>query len=171
MIFADIKRTCELLEWRGLRALQLVIWPGFWATLAYRFGNWFTKRNVLLRIPGMILYTLWKLSVEMSWGISISAKAQIGPGLFINHFGCIFIHSDAVIGRNANISQEVTIGVKGNTHGGAPTVGDNVFFGAGAKVLGKIRIGNNAVIGANAVVVKDVEEGWVVGGVPAERIK
>ena len=73
------------------------------------------------------------------------------------------------IGEDCWINQQVTIGYNGN--GEAPVIGDNVMITCGAKVLGNINIGDNAVIGANAVVVKDVEAGAVMGGIPAKRIR
>ena len=73
------------------------------------------------------------------------------------------------IGENFWINQQVTLGYKDNTR--APIIGDNVMVTCGAKVLGPIAIGNNVVVGANAVVVKDVEDNVVVGGIPAKIIK
>lgn len=171
LFVSDVRRTKALLELQGVRSLKLLLWPGLWASATYRFGHWANQLPVLLKVPCMALYTFKKLTVEVWWGISISAHAKIGSGMFINHFGCIFVHGDAVIGKNVVLSQEVTIGVKADTHSGAPTLGDNVVVGAGAKVLGCITLGNNVTVGANAVVVKDVPADWVVGGVPAERIR
>ncbi|MFA5187857.1 MAG: DapH/DapD/GlmU-related protein [Patescibacteria group bacterium] len=147
--------------------------PGFWAILVYRYGNFFTRLNIpVIKQLGLIAYFPFKILVEIFWGVSISRKAKIGPGFFINHFGCIFIHFDAQLGQDCVISQEVTIGVKGwDTHAGAPKIGDRVRIGPGAKILGPITIGDNSIIGANAVVTKDVEANSVVGGVPAKFIK
>ena len=73
------------------------------------------------------------------------------------------------VGENCWINQQVTIGYNG--HGKAPVIGNNVMITCGAKVLGEITIGDDAVIGANAVVIRDVEPGAVMGGVPAKRLK
>jgi serine O-acetyltransferase len=173
MIFQDIQRICKLNNWAGLKKTNLLLMPGFWGVLVYRYGNFFTRLNwPIIKHLGLITYLPLKFLIEIFWGISISRKAQIGSGFFINHFGCIFIHFDAKIGSNCVISQEVTIGVKGaDTHGGAPIIDDNVRIGPGAKILGSIKIGSNAIIGANAVVVKDVLANQIVGGVPAVFIK
>ena len=94
---------------------------------------------------------------------------QIGSGLIITHFNGIFVNALS-IGKNCQIRQNCTIGVKRNGEHG-PTIGDNVEFGAGCKVLGEITIGNNVKIGANAVVVHDVPDNCVVAGIPAKVIK
>lgn len=92
---------------------------------------------------------------------------KIGGGLFIQHGFATFIAAES-IGENCWINQQVTIGFRDNTT--APVIGNNVTITCGAKVLGPITIGDNSIIGANAVVIKDVEPGAVMGGVPAHRL-
>jgi len=92
---------------------------------------------------------------------------SIGGGLFIQH-GFATILAAKSIGRHCHINQQVTLGYKGAE---APVIGDNVTVTCGAKILGGIKVNNNVVIGANAVVVKDVPENVVVVGVPAYIIK
>jgi serine O-acetyltransferase len=102
------------------------------------------------------------------FGIQIGYEVEMGSGFYIGHFGTIIISSSAVVGNNCNISQGVTIGrTNQGERAGAPTIGDNVYIGPGAKVFGNIKIGDNVAIGANAVVTKDVDPGVVVAGVPA----
>lgn len=93
---------------------------------------------------------------------------KIGGGLYIQHGFSSYIAADT-IGENCWINQMVNIGYKDN--GRPPKIGNNVMITCGAVVLGDLTIGDNAVIGANAVVTKDVEPGAVMGGVPARRIK
>lgn len=93
---------------------------------------------------------------------------EIGGGLYIQHGFSTYIAAKS-IGENCWINQQVTIGYKDDTD--PPIIGNNVTITCGAKVLGPITIGDNAIIGANAVVVKDVEPGAVMGGVPARRLK
>jgi len=93
---------------------------------------------------------------------------KIGSGLFIQH-GFATVITAKSIGRNCWINQQVTIGFLDDTR--YPTIGDNVTIYAGAKVLGKIRIGDNSVVGANAVVTKDVPENCTVVGVPAYIVR
>jgi serine O-acetyltransferase len=94
--------------------------------------------------------------------------ADIGPGLFIQH-GFATIISARKVGRNCSINQQVTIGYTNDDD--CPTIGDNVIINAGAKVLGDIVVGNNSILGANAVVVKNVPENCTVVGVPAYIVR
>lgn len=93
---------------------------------------------------------------------------DIGPGLFIQH-GFATIISARAIGQNCWINQQVTIGFTNDTD--KPTIGDNVTIYAGAKILGNVRIGDNSIVGANAVVLKDVPENCTVVGVPAYIVR
>lgn len=104
---------------------------------------------------------------QHKYGVGISAEVEIGAGLQIAHYSCIFINAHKV-GRNLTIYQGCTIGsVPGK---GIPTIGNNVVMYAGSKIVGNITIGNNVVVGANAVVVKDVPDNAVVVGIPAKVV-
>jgi serine O-acetyltransferase len=139
-----------------------------WATVVYRYGRWVYERPRPLAGPAAkALYQLAQKAVEVTTGICIPASADIGPGLYIGHFGSIILNGDTRMGSGCSIGQNVTIGTRGQGREGAPVIGDGVYIGAGAKVLGDIRIGDGASIGANAVVVKDVPPGAVAVGVPA----
>lgn len=100
--------------------------------------------------------------------LDVSNTADIGGGLIVQH-GYATIIAPRKIGRDCWVNQGVTIGYTNDTD--CPTLGDNVTVYSGAKVLGDVHVGNNVVIAANAVVVKDVEDNCVVGGVPAKVIK
>jgi serine O-acetyltransferase len=105
------------------------------------------------------------------YGIDISRDARIGSGLYIGHFGGIFVNSDVVIGDNCNISQGVTIGRQNRgDRTGCPVIGHHVYIAPGAKIIGRVQIGDHAAIGANAVVVSDVAPHTTVGGIPARLI-
>jgi serine O-acetyltransferase len=146
---------------------------GFWALLVYRFGHArFVIRNKIVRAPWTIAYVILNKISEVCSGIVIGATATIGRRLSIEHHGCIVIHGAVVMGDDCLIRQGVTIGNSGiDDPLVAPTIGHRVQFGAGAKVLGPIRVGNDVIIGANAVVVRDVPDFAVVVGVPARVIK
>ena len=92
---------------------------------------------------------------------------EIGQGAHFEHSYATYLNADS-IGKDFYCLQLVTLG---NGNGGRPTIGDNVKIMTGATVFGKIKIGNNVTIGANAVVLHDVPDGWTVVGVPARRIK
>jgi serine O-acetyltransferase len=100
-------------------------------------------------------------------GISIPYNTEIGAGLYIGHHGAIVVNHAAKIGRAVNINHDVTIGVAfGGRYPGAPVIGDRVYIGPGARVIGGITVGNDAAIGANCVVTKPVPESSVVAGIP-----
>lgn len=93
---------------------------------------------------------------------------EIGGGLYIQHGFATMVTAES-IGENCWINQQVTIGYR--DHNRAPIIGNDVMITCGAKVLGPITVGDHAIIGANAVVIRDVEPGAVMGGVPAKRIR
>lgn len=129
---------------------------GFLATMIYRYARWTRRiRPRLLRLPFTIAYLPLKVFSDLILGIQISANADIGPGLHIGHHGGIFLHCDA--GRGLTVGQGVTIGYKGAGKSTRwPRLGNDVYIGTGARVIGDIRIGDGVVIGANTVVVRDV---------------
>ena len=100
--------------------------------------------------------------------LDISSTAEIGGGLIVQH-GYATIIAPRKIGKKCWVNQGVTIGYTNDND--CPTLGDNVTVYAGAKILGDVHVGNNVVVAANAVVVKDVEDNCIVGGVPAKVIK
>lgn len=134
---------------------------GFWALLNYRIGRYLRSRfnyRIVKVITGIN-----KLIIEILTGISIPYSCEIGEGMLIGHFSGIIISSKAKIGKNVTLHQNVTIGAAGRGEKrGEPTIGDNVFIGAGAVILGNINIGNNVAIGANAVVTDNIPDNAVV---------
>ena len=162
MLLEDLKAQRE-----GLLGL------GFWALAVYRFGHArFVVRNKILRAPWTIVYMILSKLTEIVCGITIGSSATIGRRLCIEHHGCIVIHGATVIGDDCLIRHGVTIGNSGYEDPfGAPKIGNRVQMGAGAKILGRITIGDGVIIGANAVVVDDVPDNTAVGGVPARPLK
>ena len=137
---------------------------GFQAVMGYRICRWL----FLKRIP--IIHLIIQRFIEITTGISLPPEAKIGKGLLIMHFGGIIINSDVSMGDFCTIGHGVTIGNK-RPGGTSPKIGNNVYLCAGAKVLGEIAIGDNSIVGANAVVLESFPENSVVGGVPAKLIK
>lgn len=113
-----------------------------------------------------------KLHSKMSYNFTTSVPINVcGPGLSIAHFGTLYINSNSKIGKNLRIQSGVTIGGSYSTPNKFPVLGDNVYIGTGAKILGGVTIANNVAIGANAVVTHDItEEGVTWAGVPAKKI-
>lgn len=161
MFFEDLKVYRE-----GLLA------QGFWALQIYRFGHArFKYQSKLIRIPwGGVHLVLSKCS-EIFFGIYIGVNANIGKRFVIEHFGQIIIHGETVIGDDCMVRQGVTIGNRQIENPlEAPFIGSHVSIGAGAKLLGKITVGDNVDVGANAVVIKDVPSNHIAVGVPAKNI-
>ena len=144
--------------------------PGFQFTFWLRLVAWLRNERSFFRLL-YPLAGLVKRHVSYKYGISIPASTQIGPGFYVGHFGGIVVNEESTIGRNCNISQGVTLGqANRGKRAGAPVIGDSVYIGPGAKVVGRVTIGSNVAIGANAVVTMDVPDDAVVGGIPAEVI-
>lgn len=141
---------------------------GFWVMVVYRFGRWrYTVRPALLRKLFSALYhVLYKL-VQILTGVELPCEVEIGRNFVIDHFGGIVVSGYARFGDDCRIRNGVVVGLKRVDEPCAPVIGNNVDIGAGAKVLGAIRIGNNVAIGANSVVVTDVPDDSVAVGVPA----
>lgn len=160
----DFQRTYELTTGNVVRRIiSCYRSPGLHAVGIYRFGKWLRKKNILLRIALEPVYLILYHRIRSKWGISIPRSAEIGAGFYIGHSGGITVSGHARIGRNVNISQLVTIGVSGRGEKrGVPIIGDDVYIAPGAKIFGKIRIGNNVKIGANAVVYKDIPDNAIV---------
>lgn len=120
----------------------------------------------------LLFFIKWiKRHYSFKYGIQIPGNTQIGKGFYIGHFGTIVVNGNAIIGDNVNLSQGVTIGQANRGRNiGSPIIGNEVYIGPGAKIIGNVKIGNNVAIGANAVVTNDIPDDAVVGGVPAKII-
>lgn len=112
-------------------------------------------------------YRFHRLSVRLGMTLPVNV---FGPGLSIPHYGTIVVHANAKIGKNCRLQEGVTIGASGGSHEAA-TIGNNCYFGSGAKVIGAVRIADDVAVGANAVVTKDIlEAGTTWAGAPARKI-
>ncbi len=150
-----------------LRIMFTVSNPGLRFMMIFRFCQHYRRRNRVL----FYFYYRWWRALKYRYGIDISYRTQLGKGFYIGHFGGIVVHGDTVIGENCNISQGTTIGVlHGGKLSGVPTIGDRVFIGPGAVILGGCKIGNDVLVGTNAVVTFDVPENSVVAPAKSEII-
>jgi serine O-acetyltransferase len=141
---------------------------GLWVMLVYRFGRWrYGVHSRPLRLPLSFLYKAFKLLMQIMTGIDLPCETVIGRRFTIDHFGGIIISGDAVFGDDVTIRNGVTVGLRRSGVRGAPVIGNRVDIGAGAKILGNIKIGDDVTIGANAVVLTDVPSHSVAVGVPA----
>lgn len=172
MIKKDILRTYNCLNGGKVkRIIGCYRSPGVQAIAVFRFGQWLLKSNLIIKLFLTPVYVFLYHRIRTKWGIEIPRKTQIGEGFYIGHFGGIIISENVIIGKNVNISQNTTIGVAGRgDKRGWPVIGDNVYIAPGAKVFGKITIGNNVKIGANAVISKDIPDNAVVALSPGYKI-
>lgn len=159
--FANIR--ADLVNYNGNWGAQ-----GFWAMMIYRFGRWrYGVRPVWLR---KVLSGLYKVSfkfIQIITGIELPCEVVVGRNFVIDHHGDIIVSGYARFGDNCRIRSGVCVGLARVDDPCAPVIGNNVDIGTGAKVLGHITIGDNVLIGANAVVLCNVPANCIAVGVPA----
>src|SRR5438046_8118292 len=144
----------------------ILTYAGFHALIAYRLAHWLHVWGVP-SLPRLVSQV-----ARLFTGVEIHTNATIGRGFFIDHGMGVVIGETAEIGDYVTLFQGVTLGGTGKERGKRhPTLGNHVVVGAGAKILGGIRIGDNVKIGANSVVLKSVPANSTVIGVPARVIK
>ena len=166
----NIKKDIQSIKERDPAArntLEIILtYTGLHALIFYRVSHWFYKEK---------LFTAARIISQCGrfWtGIEIHPGAKIGKGLFIDHGMGVVIGETAEIGDNCLIYQGVTLGGTGKDKGKRhPTLGNNVMVGAGARVLGPFKVGDNAKIAANAVVLEEVPPNTTAVGVPARIVK
>ena len=178
MRFAELRRLIRSDLWRheGSAAFR-AFWMHYWRTPGFRYTVWY-RVHAYVRSQswgkfGPRQYVSWKLRrLGFAFGISVPPETTIGPGFYIGHYGGIVVHPEVRIGTNFNLSHDVTIGLSSRGERfGCPTIGDNVYIGPGAKLFGRITIGDGAAVGANAVVTKDVPANTVAVGIPARALE
>jgi len=141
---------------------------GFWVMAVYRFGRWrYGVRPTMLRKACSLVYRILYKSAQVLTGIELPCEVELGQNFIIDHFGGIIISGYAKFGDNCRIRNGVVVGIRRVEDTIAPVIGNNVDIGSGAKLLGPIRIGDNVLIGANAVVLCDVPANSIAIGVPA----
>jgi serine O-acetyltransferase len=142
-----------------------LLYPGVHAVWSHRVSNALWRRGSYLPARALSQATRFLTNIEIHPG------ATLGPRLFIDHGAGVVIGETAEVGSDVTIYHGVTLGGTSLTHGKRhPTIGDRVTIGAGAKVLGNLEVGDDSRIGANAVLVRSVEDHSVVVGVPGQVI-
>ncbi len=145
---------------------------GFWALFWHRFGNWrMGVPSRLLRLPLTLIYKWMAKRCEIRGGIMLPYTVRVGRRVKLEHFGGMVLVAQE-IGNDVILRQNTTLGIADTNHlQDRPVIEDGVDVGAGAVILGSVLVGKGAVIGANAVVRRDVPAGAIVGGVPAKLIR
>jgi serine O-acetyltransferase len=141
---------------------------GTLAVIVYRFGHWaYSLKIPVLRQLMIAIYLVINTICLMLTGIHIQRESDIGPGLVVHNCSCIFILAKQ-IGHSCTVNQGVSVASIRGT--GRPTIGNNVYLGAGCKVMGGLTIGDNVVVSANSLVIADVPSNCTVMGLPARII-
>lgn len=169
-MFRQIRQDIQVIFERDPAARSIfevvLCYPGFHALLSHRLAHWLYNKKMVL-LPRLIS----QIS-RFFTGIEIHPGAKIGQGFFIDHGMGVVIGETAEVGDNVTLYQGVTLGGTGKEKGKRhPTIGDNVFIGSGAKILGSIKIGDNVRIGAGSVVTKPVPADSTVVGVPGTIVR
>jgi serine O-acetyltransferase len=153
-------------DWRTYKGNLLC--PGLWVMFVYRFGCWrYGIKWRWLRIPFSFAYKLAFTLVTMATGTELPCETRVGRRLRIDHSQGIVVSGDASLGDDVILRNGVTIGLRRTETRNSPVIGNRVDIGTGAKILGGIWIGDDSVIGANAVVLTDMPPRSIAVGVPA----
>lgn len=146
--------------------IEVFLYPSFKVKLYYKISHFLYKRKRFL------IARLISEKAKRKTGIEIHPGATIGKNLFIDHSMGVVIGETCIIGDNVTLFHGVTLGGTGKEKGKRhPTIGNNVFIGSGAKILGNITIGNNVKIGANSVILESIPDNVTVVGIPGKIIK
>ena len=171
LIYADLCRCTD--KHTKISAFKLIFLnSSFKVTFWFRIGSYLQNRK---KFKLLYYCVCWYYNCLMyKTGIQLPIGTNVGAGLRFYHFGNVVINGKSKIGINASIYNGVTLGINYKPEGvytKPPVIGDNVVLCTGAKVIGNVFVGNNSVIGANAVVLKDIPEDAVAAGVPAIIIR
>jgi len=148
--------------------VRKVLWcwiyhPRFMCVFWYRVNRYVHEK----KIPGKNLLSAWRM---LKFGNDISFYAEIGPGLRIVHLSDIVVGGKVKVGKRVTLLNGVTLGTKGEDSSDMPVVGDGVYIGSGAKIIGPVNIGDNVVVGALTLCNENVPTDHVVYGIPPNQI-
>jgi serine O-acetyltransferase len=168
-IHEAVRADLQAVEDRDSACHQLYIpflyFKGYHAIQTHRVAHWLWGKGR----ESLALFFQNRMSAE--FGVDIHPAARIGPGILLDHATGVVIGETAVVGNNVSILQSVTLGGTGKDEGDRhPKIGDGVLISAGAKILGNIRVGEGAKVGAGSVVLEDVPAHTTVAGVPAKIV-
>jgi serine O-acetyltransferase len=174
----DFKTTIRADLWRYFaRDDRAAFWKAFREVPGFRFSYFLRKcqaarnRPRWLRIASTLLYRLLLNHYRYRYGFEIAVESEIGPGLYIGHFGHLTVHPRCRLGSNVNLSPGIVIGQSNRgSRQGVPEIGNCVWIGTNAIVVGRIKVGNNVMIAPGAYVNFDVPDNAVVVGNPGQIV-
>lgn len=153
------------------RVREVIHNPAMWAVFVYRFRRWVAET-----FPRPVRWLFAPLTGPLGVGVGLlthvqlDTSARVGPGLYLPHLGTVVIGPGSVVGRNCTIAHCVTVGRRGGPpagpEDGVPVIGDRVYIGPGAAIVGPVSVGDDSLISAGAVVIKSIPVRSVVGGSP-----
>ncbi|MCM1363793.1 MAG: serine O-acetyltransferase [Ruminococcus sp.] len=169
-MFERIKEDLQCVKDRDPAARSaleiMLLYPGYKAVRSYRRAHWLYNHKMFFLARAVSQRSVKKTNIEIHPG------AQIGRRIFIDHGTGVVIGETTIIGDDCTIYQGATLGGTGKDHGKRhPTIGNNVMIGAGAKVLGPMKIGDNSNVAAGAVVLSEIPPNSTAVGVPARVVK
>jgi serine O-acetyltransferase len=172
---ADLGRHRALREQVTFRGALRLVWEdyGLQALLAYRLGRWLVARRMRpLWWPVLVIalpaYFVASRYVRLVYGIRLDLSADIGPGFYIGHFGNIWLRH-CRLGAHCSISQSSRVGPE-QAEGKGPQVGDRVWIGAHAQLIGDIQVGDGCTVSAAAVLKRNLGEQTLCMGSPARAV-
>ena len=167
LIYSDSKRLTNT-KHKGI--IYFFSNASFKVTFWFRIGSYLqTKKGVIYKFLYYLVFLIHKHNQYLT-GIQIALGTPIDKGLTFPHFSGIVINGGVRIGKNCTIYQGVTLGSVRGPKGGSPIVKDNVVISSGAKIIGKVTIGSNVMIGSGTIVVTDIPDNAVVVGNPGKII-
>lgn len=149
---------------------SLLVQPALWAIGIYRFGRWTLDCEPLVRKPAHAAYFVLYSAVRLLTGIDIPRSVIIGPGLMIHHFGGIIVNPQVRMGPHCTLRHGVTLGNRTGDDD-VPVLGQGVEVGAYAQILGRVKVGDGATVGALSLVLSDVPPNCTAVGSPARVIE
>lgn len=172
MIASDIRRKRQnyvRIDNFVNKYLKVTFQLGTLAAIVYRMGVWVHEQeSPLIRLPGIVIYSVVAYLSSLITGVYISHNTPIGGGVVVHNFSNVSVDAES-IGENLTVNQGVCIGPDWRQNG-KPTLGNNVFVGSGAKILGNVSVGNNVIVAANALVERSIPDNCTVVGVPARIV-
>lgn len=174
-VFEDVKRDLLRYGPSGGAYRNALLSHGAWATVGYRFARFAVTAPIhpIFGWPLRFLAAVVQLVVRTLTNIDLSSASQVGPGLYMPHTGYVVVGAGVILGENVNLTPGVVLGHSlGGEHSstGVPRLGDRVYVGPGAKLIGRIDVGDDALIGTGAVVTSSLPPRAVAVGNPARVI-